>query len=124
MSIITICVCIAITDIRLINGTYKNQGRLEVQVSGIWGTVCLNSWGADESNIACRQLGYSKALFAVSTTVSDDEIPKWLERMNCSGNEAFIWNRANNGIGEDDCKVVYLACHTEGTEYVYVIDCL
>jgi len=111
--------CIAITDIRLVNGTYKNQGRLEVKVSGIWGTACLNSWGTDESNVACKQLGYSEALFVSGETVSNDEIPNWLEIVHCEGNESFIWDCTNNGLGEDDCigdDVVYLVCHTEGTE--------
>jgi len=112
------CFNIAFTDIRLVNGTYKNQGRLEVQVSGVWGTVCYYTWTIDESNVACKQLGYSKALFA-SATVPDAEMPNWLKRVSCSGEENFIWDCANNGIGKYFCNgdaVVYLVCHTDGNE--------
>ena len=122
---IQICLYIAITDIRLVDGTYKNQGRLEVQVSGVWGTVCLDTWTANESNVACKQLGYSKALFA-SATVSDGEMPNWLERVNCNGEETFIWDCGNNGVGKNDCnndEIVYLVCHTDGNE-VFVIYCV
>ena len=106
----------AITDIRLINGTFENQGRLEVQVYGLWGTVCHDSWGVQESNVACKQLGYSKALFAHSIILSDSNLPNWLERVHCNGSEEFIWDCDNNGIGpEDGCtgdEIVYLMCHT------------
>ena len=53
---------LAITGIRLYNGTHKNEGTLQIQVYGFWGTVCHGYWGVEESNVACRHLGYSKAL--------------------------------------------------------------
>ena len=41
------------------NGTYSNQGRLEIYCNRQWGTVCHDSFGANEANVACKQLGYS-----------------------------------------------------------------
>ena len=47
-------------DIRLVGGATSAEGRLEVCVNSIWGTVCGSySWGADEATVACKQLGYS-----------------------------------------------------------------
>ena len=101
---------------------------MEVQISGAWQSICFgsDSWGANELHVACRQLGYSKALFAISVNVSDDRIVNKLQRVNCNGNEAFIRDCViTNGI-EDLCfddteSAVYLVCHTDGTELcVYV----
>ena len=37
------------------------SGRLEIFIDGEWGTICDDSWGDTEADVACRQLGYSRA---------------------------------------------------------------
>ena len=44
---------------RLIGGTSSLEGRVEVCVNGLWGTVCSHGWTARDANVACRQLSYS-----------------------------------------------------------------
>ena len=46
-------------QLRIVKGTYSNQGRLEVYCNRHWGTVCDDSFGVTEATVACRQLGYS-----------------------------------------------------------------
>ena len=45
--------------IRLVGSSNPLEGRVEVCYDGVWGTVCSNSWSADDASVACRQLGYS-----------------------------------------------------------------
>ena len=33
-------------------------GRLEIQIEGVWGTVCDDGFGSAEADTACRQLGF------------------------------------------------------------------
>ena len=42
--------------IRLMEGDYINEGRLEVYCNGQWGTVCDANYAA--AGTACQQLGY------------------------------------------------------------------
>ena len=54
-------------DIRLINGSLESEGRLEVCVNQLWGTVCSryywwywSYWDDRETRVACRQLGHQE----------------------------------------------------------------
>ena len=47
-------------EIRLVGGTNEYEGRVEVCLNRVWGTVCDDFWGTVDAAVACRQLGYSE----------------------------------------------------------------
>ena len=46
-------------DARLVNGLYDHEGRVEVCIDSMWGTVCQNSWNDVDARVVCRQLGFT-----------------------------------------------------------------
>lgn len=47
-------------DIRLVGGANIYEGRVEVCVNGIWGTVADDAWGTADAVVVCRKLGFSE----------------------------------------------------------------
>ena len=105
--------------LRLVDGPSENEGRLEVQISGVWGTVCDDLWNYDDADVACRQLGFSGASIPdISPSIPGTGLPILLDDVNCDGSEAFIWDCPNKGIGEHNCvhnEDVHLLCIPNST---------
>ena len=36
----------------------SSEGRLELCLNGVWGTICDAKYGTRDAQVACRQLGY------------------------------------------------------------------
>ena len=47
------------SDIRLVDGETEREGRLEICINGIWGSVCNRRWDVRDARVVCRQLGYN-----------------------------------------------------------------
>lgn len=51
-------------EVRLVDGSVGYEGRLEVCINRVWGTVCSSSrrwrfhWNLNEAKVVCRQLGH------------------------------------------------------------------
>ena len=54
------------TDIRLVDGETEREGRLEICINGVWGSVCNHGWDIKNARVVCRQLGYNGCKFFIA----------------------------------------------------------
>ena len=81
-------------------GSSYNEGRVEVNYNGEWGTVCDDGWSGNDARVVCRQLGfgssgtpYSRAYFGRGPG------PIWLDYVVCTGSESTLAGCGHLGVG-------------------------
>jgi hypothetical protein len=93
-------------QIRL-NGSSNNMsGRVEIFNPNFgWGTVCDNSWYITNSNVVCRQLGFTGAaiLNRDSAYYGEGNGTILLVNFRCNGKESYIWDCPNNALHKHAC---------------------
>ena len=47
-------------ELRLADGNTPYEGRVELCVGGLWGTVCDNLWSTRDAEVICKQLNLTK----------------------------------------------------------------
>ncbi|XP_071486134.1 scavenger receptor cysteine-rich domain superfamily protein-like [Diadema antillarum] len=83
-------------DVRLAGGPTSRDGRLEIYHNNEWGTVCSTTWGPEEAEVTCRQLG-NDGVNNVYYSPTPGNGPIHLSHVGCIGNET----------GLVDCNVTY-----------------
>ena len=92
---------IASADLQIrLNGSGNNiSGRVEIFNSNFgWGTVCDDVWDITDSNVVCRQLGFTGANAArYRAYYGEGSGPILLDDVSCSGTETHIWDCSHGG---------------------------
>ena len=45
-------------ELRLVGGESEKEGRVEICVGGLWGTICDDNYNRPDARVICRQLGF------------------------------------------------------------------
>ncbi|XP_069120538.1 scavenger receptor cysteine-rich domain-containing protein DMBT1-like [Argopecten irradians] len=76
--------------LRLVGGSTKSSGRLEVYHDGVWGTVCDDEFDSRDVRVACRQLGFSNDGNQRILPFGPGSGTTWMDGLACSGNESAL----------------------------------
>ena len=101
---------------RLVDGVYESDGRVEVVISDEWGTICDSLWELEDANVVCRQLNYTGAdLALVAGDYGPGEGRVHLEKVQCVGTEAGIADCNAAGYPQcDHARDVGVVCMSHG----------
>ena len=91
-------------SVGLIGGNADNEGRVEVNYNGTWGTVCDDFWSQNDANVVCQQLGYgTAATWPRLAEFGQGRGQIWLDNLRCTGNETDLFSCPHNGPGNHNC---------------------
>ena len=104
-------------QLRLVGGNVQQEGRVEICVGNVWGTVCDDYWNAPDAQVVCRQLGYSDigtcTFTAVVSLLFVDAVAFryshfgsgtgkiYLDDVRCSGSESHLINCTYDSVTTD-----------------------
>eukprot|EP00057_Strongylocentrotus_purpuratus_P002472 XP_003724597.1 PREDICTED: scavenger receptor cysteine-rich domain superfamily protein [Strongylocentrotus purpuratus] len=104
---------------RMVDGSRKSEGRVEVYYEGQWGTVCDNLWTIREASVLCKQLGYTGAdEVVIAGQFGQGEGDVLLDMVQCTADEANLFECSHSAIRTTACdhsEDVGVVCTSSGS---------
>ncbi|XP_048012183.1 scavenger receptor cysteine-rich type 1 protein M130-like [Megalobrama amblycephala] len=97
-------ICADNMRVRLVGGTNRCAGRVEVHHRGQWGTVCGIGWDLADAAVVCRELDCGEPVDALSDAhFGPGSGQVWTNRKICIGSESTLKNCRSTGWGKSPC---------------------
>uniref|UniRef100_A0A452QM24 CD163 molecule n=1 Tax=Ursus americanus TaxID=9643 RepID=A0A452QM24_URSAM len=98
-------VCSRYTEIRLVNGKTRCEGRVELKILGNWGSLCNSHWDMEDAHVFCQQLKCGVALSTPGGAhfgKGSDQI--WRHMFHCTGTEQHMGDCPVTALGASPCS--------------------
>ncbi|KAL3875622.1 hypothetical protein ACJMK2_033554 [Sinanodonta woodiana] len=89
--------------IQLVGGATPDEGRVEVIINGIRGTVCNDGWDANAANVTCKSLGYVYGVPLTTAHFGEGSGPIWFDDVSCTGREKTLGECPMTLRGQHNC---------------------
>ncbi|XP_078146215.1 scavenger receptor cysteine-rich type 1 protein M130-like [Centroberyx gerrardi] len=97
-------ICKNSKPLRLVNGTNRCSGRVEIYHDAHWGTVCDDRWGMQEAEVVCREMDCGNPMAVrYKAHFGQGSNRVWMDDVQCTGHEKSLTDCPHRGFGENDC---------------------
>ncbi|KAL3862729.1 hypothetical protein ACJMK2_008682 [Sinanodonta woodiana] len=76
--------------IQIVGGATPDEGRVEVIINDIRGTVCDDGWDENASNVTCKSLRYVYDVPLTTAHFGEGSGPIWFDDLSCTGREKTL----------------------------------
>nr|XP_023417276.1 scavenger receptor cysteine-rich domain-containing protein SCART1-like [Cavia porcellus] len=89
---------------RLVNGSSPCEGRVELQVQGVWAPLCAAHWSLADASVLCHQLNCgSAAAIPRGGHFGTGDAPIWPDVLHCVGTEPHLLSCPSSTLGAKPC---------------------
>ncbi|XP_052791481.1 deleted in malignant brain tumors 1 protein-like isoform X3 [Mya arenaria] len=69
----------------------KSEGRVEIAINSVWGTVCDASWDDTDAGVFCRHMGFHDGYALKGNDYGESKVsPIWMSHLKCTGTEPSL----------------------------------
>ncbi|XP_054908791.1 scavenger receptor cysteine-rich type 1 protein M130-like [Poeciliopsis prolifica] len=108
-----LCLCSS-DSVRLVPGTNRCSGRLEVKTDQSWSSVCENDFDLQDAQVVCREIGCVLPSVLQGALYGEAEAPVGSREFLCEGSESALLNcSSRKSSGRNSCspgQAVGLTC--------------
>ncbi|XP_053386943.1 scavenger receptor cysteine-rich type 1 protein M130-like [Mercenaria mercenaria] len=79
-----------VNDIRLADGSGTFDGRVEIQIDGVWGTVCDRDFHINDATVMCRMMALLPTAYLSGAYFGQGVGPIFAQEFNCYGYESHL----------------------------------
>lgn len=89
---------------RLFGSNKSNQGVIQINLNGVWGTVCDHNFNMAAANVTCRQLNFVRAerVQFNSALNAEQVFPSLVGNIRCMGDEGAL-SYCDYSLPADSC---------------------